>query len=151
MVDPQLLQLAIIFLAALAVGGIVYVVVFPYLSGEKKAQKRKTSVASGQGAIRARAANDVLTTRKKEVQETIKELEAKQKSKKKVTLQVRLIRAGLNVPARSYWLVSLFIGLGIGVMVLISGSPPPVALAAGFAGALGIPRWLLSYMTKRRQ
>ncbi|MCG8560916.1 MAG: type II secretion system F family protein [Hyphomicrobiales bacterium] len=151
MVDQQLLQLAVVFLAALAVGGIVYVLVFPYISGEKKAEKRRSSVATRQSASRARAANDVLSTRKKEVQETIKELEAKQKSKKKATLQVRLTRAGLNVPVRSYWLASLMLGAGVGLVVFVTGSPAVVSVAAGFAAAMGIPRWLLAYMTKRRQ
>ncbi|MGI9382031.1 MAG: type II secretion system F family protein [Methyloligellaceae bacterium] len=151
MVDPQLLQIAIIFLAALAVGGVVYVLVYPYLTGEKKANKRRASAATGHSGIRARAGNDVLSTRKKEVQETIKELEAKQKSKKRATLQVRLTRAGLNVPARSYWIASVLVGIGVGLVVLISGSSPLVSAGAGFVGAFGIPRWLLGHMTKRRQ
>lgn len=152
MLDHQLLQIAIVFLAALSVGGIVYVLVFPYVSGEKKADKRVTSVARGQQAQRGRGhSDDALSTRKKEVQETIKQLEARQKSKQKVTLRTRLLRAGLDVPPMSFWLASAVTGVAIGLVVLITGSSPLVSLIAGFVGALGFPRWLLGFMAKRRQ
>ena len=47
LVDPDLLRLSVIFLAALSVGGIAYVLVMPYLSGERKTDKRFASVSQG--------------------------------------------------------------------------------------------------------
>ncbi len=152
MVDPQLLQLAIIALAAFSVGGIVYVLAIPYLSGERKAGKRFATVSSGQTARRNVRAGvpEQLVTRKREVQETIKELENQQKSKRKANLATQLRRAGLHVPARSFYIASVVTGLMIGAIVLMTGSSPLVSLMAGFAGGFGLPRWLIKYMTKRR-
>ena len=152
LLDPQLVQLAVIALSALSVGGIVYVLIWPYLSGERAADKRMASVTerSSQRNIRA-GIPDVVSTRKKEVQETLKELEARKKSTKRITLATRLARAGINVPARSYYIASALTGLIIGAVVLITGSSPLVSLTAALVGGLGMPRWLLGFLTKRRQ
>ncbi len=152
MLDPQLVQLSIVFLAALAVGGIVYVLVMPYLSGERAADKRMASVKQGLNVRAVRGgAPEIMNTRKKQVQETIKELEAKQKSKKKITMVTRLSRAGLDVPVRSFYLASLAAGLVLAAVTFVTGSSAIVSVAVGMAGVLGFPRWLLVYMTKRRQ
>ena len=79
MLSPVLLQTAVIALASLSVGGLVYVLVMPFMSGERKASKRVASVALGQSKSRLRSAlqTQPLQMRKKQVQDTIKELEAK--------------------------------------------------------------------------
>ncbi|MGD9866437.1 MAG: type II secretion system F family protein [Hyphomicrobiales bacterium] len=151
MLDPQIVQLAVMALAALSIGGIVYVVVMPFLGSERRASKRLELASKGVGARKVRGVPEQLSTRKRQVEDTIKELENKQKKKKKISLTVRLLRAGLNVPTRSFYIASLVTGFLIAAVVFITGSPPVIALAAGFAGALGLPRWLLSYLTKRRQ
>ena len=67
-------------LAGIAVGGAVYVLVMPYMSGERKASKRVGNVARG---VQSRAAVPrSLQIRKQQVQDTIKNIEAKQKPKK---------------------------------------------------------------------
>ncbi len=152
MLDPQVVQLAVTGLSALSVGGIVYVLIWPYLSGERAASKRVESVKERSVRRSARgAAQETVSARKKDVQQTLKELEAKKKSKKRITLATRLARAGIDVPARSYYIGSLLIGLGVGAVVLITGSSPIVSLTAALVGGLGAPRWLLNFLTKRRQ
>lgn len=152
MLDPEILQLAVIFLAALAVGGLVYVLVMPYLSGEKKADKRVATVATARGVQRTgAAAKEQANTRKQDVQKTLKDLEEKQKAKQKVTLASRLARAGLDVPTKSFYIASAIMGLVIGGLVLVTGSSPIVSLGAALIGSLGLPRWLLNFMGKRRQ
>lgn len=154
MLDPQLVRLAAIVLAALAAGGIVYVLVMPYLSGERQASRRVASVSQRQNTRAARGGpREALNTRKRQVQDTIRNLEARQKSraKKKVDLATRLGRAGLDVPVKSFYIASLVLGLAIGAVAFLTGSSPAVSLLAAVAGALGLPRWLLSYMAKRRQ
>ncbi len=151
MLDQQLLQIAIIFLAALAVGGVVYVLVMPFLSGERKADKRVASVSTSRGAQRTGAGKEQGSTRRQEVQKTIKDLEEKQKSKKKITLTARLARAGLNVTPRVFYLASAGAGLVLGVVLFVTGTPPVVSALAAIVGALGVPRWLLNHLGKRRQ
>ena len=152
MFDPQLVQLSVIVLAALAVGGIVYVLIMPFFSGERTADQRVASVKQpGQHRQARDGGSEALSTRKKQVQDTIKELEAKQKSKKKITLVTRLSRAGLDVPVRSFYIASLIFGLIAGAVAFVTGSIPAVSALVGVVATLGFPRWLLSFMAKRRQ
>ena len=71
------------------VGGVVYALVMPYLSGERKAEKRVANVAQNQTRMQLRAGGpQSLQMRKQQVQDTIKNIEAKQKAKKRVPLRV---------------------------------------------------------------
>ena len=152
LVDPDLLRLSVIFLAALSVGGIAYVLIMPFLSGERKTGKRLASVSQGKpGAGRGSALPESANMRKKQVQDTLKELEARKKSKKKLTLKARMEQAGLDVPVQSFYIASGISGLVIGGVLLVTGSTPLVSGLAALAGSLGFPRWLLGFLAKRRQ
>jgi tight adherence protein B len=140
------------FLAALSVGGIAYVVIMPFLSDERKTSKRIANVSQGKmRTARNLAVPEAGSMRKQQVQDTLKELEAKQKSQKKATLSMRLQRAGLNVPVKSFYIASAICGLVIAAILFVTGSLPIVCGLAFLAGSLGFPRWLLSFLAKRRQ
>lgn len=135
-------------LSGIAVGGVVYVLVMPYMSGERKASKRVGNVAR----VPSRAAVPrSLQIRKQQVQDTIKNTEAKKKSKNRVPLRMRLIRAGLSMKPSTYYLLSCLTGVVGGFIVLVTGSSPLVSLLAAFACGFGLPRWILARMIKRRQ
>jgi tight adherence protein B len=155
LLSPALVQLSVIALAALAAGGVVYVLVMPFMSGERQASKRVANVSQGQTKTRARTALQTqaqpLQMRKKQVQDTIKEIEAKQKAKRRVTLRTKLVRAALSISPRIYYLASLLTGLLGGFIVLATGSSLIVSLLVAFACGFGLPRWYLSRRTKRRQ
>ena len=150
MLSPELTQLAAMLLAGIAGGGLVYVLAIPYLSGERKASKRVGNVAQGQRTVRKRAAQS-LQIRKQQVQDTIKDIEAKQKRKKWVPLRTRLTRAGLTMKPRTYYVLSFLAGVAGGFIVLVTGSSPIVSLLAAFACGFGLPRFILARMTKRHQ
>jgi tight adherence protein B len=119
------------------------------MSGERKASKRVGNVAQG---VRSRAAVPrSLQIRKQQVQDTIKDIEAKKKPKKRVRLRIRLIRAGLSMKLGTYYLLSCLTGVVGGFIVLVTGSSPLVSLLAAFACGFGLPRWILARMVKRRQ
>jgi tight adherence protein B len=136
-------------LAGIAVGGAVYVLLIPHPSGERKASKRLGLVA--QGVQRRSAVPPSLQIRKQQVQDTIKNIEAKQKPNKRVRLRIRLIRAGLTMKSSTYYLLSCLTGVVGGFIVLVTGSSPLVSLLAAFACGFGLPRWILARMVKRRQ
>ena len=136
-------------LTGTAVGGVVYVLLMPYMSGERKASKRVANLA--QGVQRRSAVPRSLQIRKQRVQDTIKNIEAKQKPKKRVRLRIRLIRAGLSMKQSTYYLLSCLTGVVGGFIVLVTGSSPLVSLLAAFACGFGLPRWILARMIKRRQ
>jgi tight adherence protein B len=136
-------------LAGIAVGGGVYALMMPYMSGEHKASKRVGNVAQG---VRSRAAVPrSLQIRKQRVQDTIKNIEDKRKPKKWVPLRIRLIQAGLSMKPRTYYLLSCLTGLAGGFIVLVTGSSPAVSLLAAFACGFGLPRWILMRKIKHRQ
>ncbi len=145
--------MAVIVLAALSAGGLVYVLVMPFMSGERKASKRVASVAQGQTKSRVRNAlqTQPLQMRKKQVQDSIKEMEAKQKANKRVTLRTKLVRAGLSISPRTYYLACVATGLLGGFIVLITGSSLLVSLLVAFACGIGLPRWFLKRKARGRQ
>jgi tight adherence protein B len=153
LLSPGLIQFAIIALSALAVGGVVYVAVMPFMSGERKASKRVATVSQGPAKARLRAVlqPQPLQTRRKQVQDTIKDIEAKEKAKRRINLRTRLLRAGLSISSRTYYIMSAFAGLFGFLLVLMTGSSLTVSLLVSFVFGLGLPRLVLSRLTKRRQ
>lgn len=150
MLSPEFIQLAAIVMAALSVGGLVYVLVMPYLSDERKVSKRVATL--GQSGARTRVGvPQPLQMRRKQVQDTVKDIEAQQKAKQRVTLRIRLMRAGLSIRPRTYYIFSAIAGLVGGFIVLVTGSSLLVSAIAAFACALGLPRWLLARRIKSRQ
>ena len=72
-------MLAIFFLGAAAVGGVLWVFVYPILSGEQKAENRLASVARPDPAARAAASQrGPQRSRREQVEESLKELEVRQ-------------------------------------------------------------------------
>jgi len=142
--------IAVFFLAAAAIGGVVYVFVYPILSGERKAEQRMQSVAAKTEPL-ARAARGSQKSRREAIELTLKEVEERHKKKKSVLLSARIAQAGLSWSKRQFAMISAGIGLGMFIIGLLSGAGLLVATGLGFAGAFGVPRWLLSYLKKRRE
>jgi len=144
--------LAIAILAALAGGGVIWVFVYPILSGERKAERRQQSVTRSDAAPRvAAASNRGPKVRREQVEETLRELEVRQKKLKNLPLPMRLSQAGLSWTKRQFIIISVAIGAVLFVGgFLVSGSPL-IAAALGFAGGFGVPRWLLLFLKKRRE
>jgi tight adherence protein B len=141
--------LAIFFLAAAGMGGVVWVFLYPILSGERKAEQRMASVAKAEPV--ARAARGSQKSRRDALETTLKEIDDRRKKQKRVALTTRIAQAGLTWSKRQFFLLSAGIGLGLFLVGLIGGAGPIVASAMGFAGAFGLPRWMLSFFKKRRE
>lgn len=142
-------------LAALAVVGVVLALVWPMLSGEDPEEKRKRQVTQSRSSrIAARAANEATATRRKAVSETLKDIDNRNKAKKRLTLKLRLQRAGLSMTPAMYWIWSIVFG------IILTGTVyfllPPSILSyifvplSLFAGVFGIPRFWLNRRIKKR-
>ena len=151
----DLLLMGLLLVAALSIGAIVFLLVNPFFSGERRTDKRIQGVTESRSRIGASGKSQVELTqnRRKQVSETLQELEQRQKAREKVTLRLRLERAGVEIPPRTYWIASVICGLlfAAGILVLAPNLPIVVPLLGGFVGTLGLPRWILARMTKRRQ
>ena len=122
------------------------------LSGERKVEKRARQrdalracrPRDGRGASRSRAAS---RSRRR-----LKEIDVKAKKPKRLPLQMQIAQAGLS------WSKNQFLMISAGSWAWSASSPSsswsaPLlpALGVGFAAAFGVPRWLLSFLKKRRE
>jgi tight adherence protein B len=142
--------LAIFFLAALAVGGVVYVFVYPILSGERQAERRQESVTRTEPAARASSSRSP-KVRREQVEETLKELEVRQKKAKNLPLHMRIEQAGLSWSKRQFIIISVVLGVALFAATFFFGGGLMVAAGMGFAAGFGVPRWLLAFLKKRRE
>lgn len=142
--------LALAFLSTVAVGGLAWVFLLPILSGEKRMEQRKAVVARSE-APAARISRATQRSRRDQVEETLKELESKQKTAKRPPLAVRIEQAGLTWSKRQFFLISAGLGIFAFMLVLLSGMGLLSSAGIGFAAAFGLPHWLLGYLKKRRE
>jgi tight adherence protein B len=141
--------LALSFMAATAVGGLAWVFVYPSLSGEKKAESRRASVAKAEPVARQTDKNQ--RSRREQVEGSLKELEARRQKEKSVSLSTRLTQAGLDWTTRKFWIMSGVLGaVALVVAFMVSGGLLG-AVGIAFAAGFGLPRWGLSYLKKRRE
>jgi tight adherence protein B len=150
----DLLLAGLLLLAAISIATIVFLLVNPYFSGERRTDKRIQGVTENRTqrvAIKAQA--DAAQNRRRQVTETLKDLEDREKQREKVSMRLRLERAGLEISPRAFWMASLGCGLGVGLSIWLSAPNLPiiVPLLGIFVGALGLPRWVLARLIKRRQ
>lgn len=134
-------------LITLAVGGVMYAFVYPYLSGGIQAQKRTAALMSSSGGRRDARSGDP-AKRRRMIQESLKDVETKKKSK--VTLERRIAQAGLTTTPTAFLLASAGFGFFIAFLVFALDRDLVVALGAGVVAGIGAPHWLLSFLAKRR-
>jgi len=141
---------ALFALVAIAIGGVAWVFVYPILSGEREAERRKASVARAE-PVAARSTWAVQRSRREQVEGTLKEMEDRQRKAKRVPLTLRLSWAGLSWSKRRFFVSAAALGVGAFVLALPTGAGLLPALAIGFAAGCGLPLWLLSFLKKRRE
>jgi len=141
--------LALAFLAATAVGGISWVFLYPMLSGERKAEHRRASVAKSEPA--ARNVDKTQRSRREQVEGSLKDLEARRQKEKKVPLSSRLTQAGLDWSTQKFMILSGVLAAACFVGAIVAGGGLIAAVGLAFAAGFGLPRWILSYLKKRRE
>jgi len=141
--------IAVFFLVTVAIGGIVYVFVYPMLSGERKTEQRILNVARPEPM--ARVSRVVQKSRRDVVESSLKDFEERHKKSKSVPLSVRIAQSGLSWSKRQFAMISAGLGVAMYAVGSLSGAGLIASVTLGFVGAFGAPRWLLSYLKKRRE
>lgn len=156
--DENVIRLVVIALVALSAMGLVITLLYPYFSGEADMAKRidhrvggKTEQESLISNIRSRLAADNKDSRRKQIQDTLKVLDEARKKQKRPTVRVLITQSGLDMTVRGFWIGSIITGVVVGMLVLMIGAPFWVGILAMLAGALGLPRWFLNFMRRRRE
>lgn len=145
-------SIAFAFLITVAVGGVAYVFIYPMISGEKRVEQRMRGISADEiQAKRSRKPGDSTSARRQQVEDTLKQLEAKQKNVKNPPIEIRLQQSGLSITKKQFYLFSMVAGLIAFALMFVSGMGLLLALAAIPAGAFGIPRWVLGYLKKKRE
>jgi tight adherence protein B len=136
-------------LMMLAAGGGYYV----FAAGDGRSAKRVSAIAKPQASGRGGKTPDSAALKRKNVQALLKEIDAKNTERKqKITLRQRLDQAGLpNVSNKMFWIVSgVFAGL-VTLFCFLSGQSLIVCALAAFTTGLGLPRWVLGFLKRRRE
>jgi tight adherence protein B len=131
-------------------GGVAYVFIYPLLSGERKVEQRRANVTRSEPAARVTGRTQQ-KSRREQVEETLKEIDVKAKKPKRLPLQMKIGQAGLSWSKNQFLMISAGLGLFGFIMVFVLAQSLLPALAVGFAAAFGVPRWLLSFLKKRRE
>ena len=142
--------LSLFFLGSVAAGGVAWVFIYPLLSGERHVERRMDSVARAEPVVR-KTGGRAQKTRREQVEDSLKDLEARQKKAKSVPLGVRIEQAGLSWSKQQFWIVSAVLGVVAFLAALIVKGGLLAALGLGFAAGFGLPRWILSFLKKRRE
>jgi tight adherence protein B len=148
---------AIFALAVLSTAGLAYGLLFSRIEAEKKTESRVRRVQAAEtDQGKAKAARDrmqELSKRRKSVQDSLKDLEKKQREQTKrvaTTMKARLSQAGLSLTVTKFYIFSAIFGLFAFVLTLLAGAGLLVSLGAAFIVAAGLPRWVVGFLVKRR-
>jgi tight adherence protein B len=134
----------------LAIFGVFLALVFPYLSGDVAAEKRrarwiKTGARADSGPRMVDPAQ-----RRKQIAESLQEVELREKTARRLTLEQRLVQAGLRISKTQFYTWSNFSGMALAA-ILYMASDHSLAIVFGYAiGALGLPWLVLVFLRRRR-
>jgi tight adherence protein B len=150
--------LIFVLLASCAAGAIAYALLFKTIAREDTTGRRIETVKKAETdrlivkANRDRASE--VAKRRKTVQDSLKDLDARQiaaeKNIKRPPIRIQLKQAGLSVSMERFYLYSAIAGVLLTAVAYIAGVPLVILPGALLAGALGLPRWVVSFLRTRR-
>lgn len=139
-------------LAFITIGGLGWV----FVGGDDSSQaavKRAQGFAvprQNSAAARKAAAANTPEARRKQILLQLQESERRER-KARLTMPAKLKQAGLSLSISLFWILSGVLGLIAALIMLILGLPFLLALGAGVVAALGLPRWVVGFLGKRRR
>ena len=144
-----MLLLLTLLLAAASAGGVVFA--FAWTDGfNGKVLKRAQSFATTNKVERSRRnSQDHAGARRKKILTDLKAIDRQQR-KKSLSLESRMQQAGLMANVRGFWIGSAVIAGVMMALGFILTHNALEALGLAFAAGLGLPRWVLGFLSKRR-
>lgn len=155
MSDADLFGIGAALFGAVAVGALAFALIYPYVSSDRQKDERYRGVAESKTRQSGISALEQAATRRKSITDTLKDMEVRQQAHEKVTLRLRLQRAGLGITPKVYWLISVLCGVTLAFLVIMllpsSITRQFLAVVVGLVGTFGVPRWFVNKITARRQ
>jgi tight adherence protein B len=130
-------------LVAVVIGGLAFV----FTSGDSQADKRKAALSKG--SVKAKDDSLERIARKKQISDSLKELESKG-GRKRANLDTRIQQAGLSISRRQYMIFSALGGVVVSLLVFLATHSLYIAAPAAIIGVFGLPSFVLARLRKRR-
>ncbi len=151
---PEITGIAVAVLVTLAVGGIIFSIFQPALSGTKRRDQRMNAVSARPQTEKQRKLLRDTDRRKRNIQDQLKDFEERQKAKhqkqQNISLKTRMEQAGLTWEIKHFVFFSIVSCIIFTVIGFVASSNFLVIGGFTFAGALGFPRWYVNFKRKRR-
>lgn len=146
--------LAMMGLVGFSIAALLYGFLYGRIERQASTERRRTLVAGAAADDERTKAAATPTARRRNVQETLKDLEAKQKHKASKStnppMPLRLQQAGLALSIGRFYAYSALTGVVTVAVCFLVGLPLLLVLGAGFVGAVGLPRFAVNFIRKRR-
>ncbi|MCQ0989535.1 type II secretion system F family protein [Jiella marina] len=150
--------LLFVLLSSLAAGGLAFALLQPRLATEKKVEQRRSLVSRDENDRMAHKAHrDRLqeqVKRRKTIQNSLKDLETRQKERdkhlSKLTLQRQLEQAGMTITAKQFMLMSAGLGIVTLLICLLFGFSLIMTVGIAIVVGFGVPRFIVARARKKR-
>lgn len=156
--DFFLQQTAIVLLVAIACGCAILGLALPLISTTDAGARVRSFIAERkppepkkQSAL-GRLVDGQRDNRRRQIQESLKQIEERARQQKRgAPIRLQIMRSGLSIPLRRFWVISAAIGIVMFLVPLMLDLPLYIGILSGIAGLLGLPRWFLGLLARRRQ
>lgn len=146
----MLLPLLAAFLGFVVVAGLGFALAGPSSTASAKTLKRAQSVTGRDAAREAvRRPGGAQEQRRKQIVQTLKEQDRAQK-KARLSIAARLKQAGLEISVTVFWVASAGLAVVAFLIAMVLRQPPLIGIGLAFAAGLGLPRWVLGFLTAGR-
>jgi tight adherence protein B len=137
-------------LLMLALFGLFLAVAFPYLSVDIAVEKRRARWIKSDPRTETGPRMVDPAQRRKQIVDSLQEVEWREKAARRLTLDQRLVQAGLRISKTQFYTWSNFAGMGLATGLYMA-SDISLMIVFGYAiGALGLPRLILAFLRHRR-
>jgi tight adherence protein B len=144
--------ISVALLATVAVGGVVYALFYPMISGGARAERRVKEITVDEiKARRTQKTQDAGASRRQQIEETLKKAEERQRSRKNPPLSARLQQAGVSWSKRQFLIGSAVAGVLASGLGAAFGMAWYVILGLAVVAGVGVPRWLIGHLKKKRE
>lgn len=151
LIGDDLTSYALIALVSLAVGGMIFALIYPWLFNSPSAERLKAlGGPKKEGTGRSKILEEAKDNRRRQVQDSLNKIGESAK-KKRISLKQRISQSGLDLSMRTFYMISIAVGVVFGVATFMTGAPLFTVPMVAFAGALGLPRWVVNFLCRRRQ
>ena len=138
-------------LAFLMIGSVGWVLVSGDSGGANQAVKRAKAlrVASIEKDQKRKGAANTPEARRKQIISQLREVDRRDR-RARTTLAAKLKQADLKISARTFIMVSAGLGLVAALLALLLSGKILLALGVGITFGVGLPRWVVGMMGKKR-